>query len=154
MSEERVKEYKCSHYRIILAGYGRCSWKRRKQEGEKDTHTLCKATHHRNRMYIVQEHRLLQKKVIIIFQKACIQQGSVLPKLFVIYLILKQSWVQFMPEENFHESLTVENKSVKFIIDHFPPLIIKLQKKIHNVKISVSPFMKLVWAEQEDPLNK
>lgn len=26
------------------------------------THTLCKATHHRNRMYTVQEHRLLQKK--------------------------------------------------------------------------------------------
>lgn len=64
MSEERVKEYKCSHYRIILAGYGRCSWKRRKQEEEEDTHThtLCKATHHRNRMYTVQEHRLLQKK--------------------------------------------------------------------------------------------
>lgn len=114
---KRIQE--CSHYRIILDGYGRCLWKRRKQGGEEDAHTththfvrphttvtLC--TLFRNTAYF-------RKKVIVIFQKACIQQGSVLPKLSSI-LFWNNRGLQFMPEENFHESLTVENKFVKFMV--------------------------------------
>lgn len=97
ISEEKYnkRRQKCSHYRMILAGY---KWRWYTTLGTA-------AANHCQTMYTVQGHRLLQKYV-----KACIQQVSVLPKFLssILFETTVRS-LQFLPEENFLFILLMKN---------------------------------------------